>query len=142
VRPVLGGVSLCLLLFLAWRYLAAAWRGLAAHRRGEPAARPGTLDSTRAGYFLGFGLALSSPWNLAFWLAVLGHHEGPAATLGSSLLLALAVVTAATTWTLVLSTAAKLGARFATPLWDVGTRAATGIVLLAFAALLVRKLVG
>jgi len=142
VRPVLGAVSLTLLLFLAWRYLAGAWRGLAAFRRGDPVTRPGALDSTRAGYFLGFGLALSSPWNLAFWLAVLGHHEGPAATLGSSLLLALAVVTAATTWTLVLSTAVQLGARFATPLWDVGTRAATGLVLLAFAALLLRKLLG
>lgn len=142
VRPALGALSLGLLLYLAWRYLAGAWRGFAAHRRGESPSRPGALDSTRAGFFLGLGLALSSPWNLAFWLAVLGHHEGPAATLGSSLLLAVAVVTAATTWTLVLSTAVQLGARFATPLWDVGTRAATGIVLLGFAALLFRRLLG
>jgi len=134
VGPVLATLSLALLLFLAWTYLTGALRSWRRARHGEPtpAARP--LDSTRGGFLLGFGMALSSPWNLAFWLAVIGQQATTPLTLGRSLLLASAVVAAAGLWTLFLAGAARLGARFATPAWDIATRLATGLLMLYFAA--------
>lgn len=134
VRPLLAGLSLLLLLFLAWTYLAGALKTWRRARRGGdvPAARP--LDGTRGGFVLGFGMALSSPWNMAFWLAVIGQQATTPLALGRSLLLASAVVVAAALWTLFLAGAARLGARFATPAWDVATRLATGLLMLYFAA--------
>jgi len=142
VRPLLAGVSLALLVFLAWTYLAAAlgtWRRI---RSGEapPAAR--SLDSARAGFFLGLGLALSSPWNLAFWLAVIGQQATRPLSFGRSLLLAAAVVAAAGLWTIFLAAAARLGARVATPSWDVATRLATGLLMLFFAIRLALRIAG
>jgi threonine/homoserine/homoserine lactone efflux protein len=141
VRPALAAVSLALLLFLAWTFLAGAWRGWTRHRRGEsePAAG-GALDGARGGFLLGLGMALSSPWNIAFWLAVIGQQAQGALPLARSLALAAAVVAAAALWGLVLCTAVRLGARFATPAWEVGTRAATGLLMLFFAARLVLAL--
>ena len=143
VRPALAAVSLALLLFLAWTFRSGAWRGWLRHRRGEaePAA-DGALDGARGGFLLGLGMALSSPWNIAFWLAVIGQQAQGALPLARSLALAAAVVTAAALWGLVLCTAVRLGARFATPAWEVGTRAATGLLMLFFAARLVLALLG
>lgn len=135
VRPLLGVTSIVLLLVLARTFLRGA-------REARRAAKEGTtlpvrpLDSTRGGYLLGFGLALSSPWNIAFWLAVTGQQAtGGAMTLPQSLLLAASVVVGASLWGLVLCTAVRSGARFATPAWEVGTQAATGLVMLVFAAI-------
>ena len=139
VRPVLGAVSLVLLLFLAWTFLAGAWRGWLQHRAGEPAPAPGRLDTTHGGYLVGLTMALSSPFNLAFWLAVIGQQASGALSLERSLVLAAAVVTAATAWSLVLCTGVRLGARFATPAWEIGTRAATGLLMLGFAARLAAR---
>jgi threonine/homoserine/homoserine lactone efflux protein len=149
VRPALGAVSLALLLLLAWSFLAGAWRSWRRHRRGEPEPAGGAFDSARGGYLLGFTMALASPWNIAFWLAVMGgaqqgQHAAAAGALdfGRSLLLAVAVVGAAACWGLILCTGVRLGARFATPLWEIGTRAATGVLMLLFAGLLVHRLLG
>jgi threonine/homoserine/homoserine lactone efflux protein len=83
---------------------------------------------------------LSSPWNIAFWLAVIGQQAGETLSIGRSLVLAGAVVVAASTWSLVLSASVRLGARFATPLWEIGTRAATGALMLFFAVRLAWRL--
>jgi threonine/homoserine/homoserine lactone efflux protein len=139
VRPALGGISLALLLFLAWSFLAGAWKSW--RRRGSSEPPPaGRLESAHGGFWLGLTMALSSPWNLAFWLAVIGQQAGATLDLERSLVLALSVVAAAVAWTLVLCTSVQLGARFATPAWEIATRAATGLLMLFFAARLLARL--
>lgn len=133
VRPVLGVVSLALLVVLAWTFLRGAAREYGHFRRGEQFDTPTALDSTRGGFLLGLTLALSSPWNIAFWLAVIGQQSGASLALAPSLILATAVVVAAVSWSFVLCGAVRAGARFATPLWQIGTRAATGALMLWFA---------
>jgi threonine/homoserine/homoserine lactone efflux protein len=138
VRAVLGGVSVLLLLLLAWIFARSAWRAWQAQRApADAAAAPASaarLQSARGGYVLGFGMALTSPWNIAFWLAVIGSQAvGATPNLTSSLLLAAAVVAGAASWGTVLCAALSLGARFATPAWQIGTSAATAALMLYFA---------
>jgi hypothetical protein len=71
---------------------------------------------------------------------VIGQQAQGALPLARSLALAAAVVAAAAFWGLVLCSAVRLGARFATPAWEVGTRAATGALMLFFAVRLVLAL--
>ena len=141
VRPALGGLSLVLLIFLSWTFLRGAWREWQHFRRNEPFDRPASLDSAKGGFLLGLTLALTSPWNIAFWLAVIGPQGGESLSFGRSLILAGAVVLAASAWTVVLAASVRLGARFATPLWEIGTRAATGALMLYFAVRLALRLV-
>ena len=54
-------------------------RGAALPARATRAPAPGRFDSSRAGYVLGLGMALTSPWNVAFWLAVMGRPGAGAA---------------------------------------------------------------
>jgi hypothetical protein len=49
------------------------------------------------------------------------------------LLLGLAAVAGAATWSLGLCTAVGWGARYATPTWDLCARGATGLLMLGFA---------
>jgi threonine/homoserine/homoserine lactone efflux protein len=141
VRPALAAISLTLLLYLAWSFLSGAaksWRRL---RAGHPPEVSGSrLETTRGGYLLGLSMALSSPWNIAFWLAVIGRQAGATLAFGNSLLLACAVVTAAAVWGLCLCGAVRAGARFATPAWEIGTRGATGLLMLFFAVQLLLRL--
>ena len=134
VKIAMVAISTVLLLVLCWMFLRGAVRAWKAWRAGVPLAEKRALDSTRGGYFLGLTMALSSPWNVAFWIAVVGNSQsGEALTLGGSLVVAICVVLAACTWGLVLCTAVRMGARFATPLWDAITQGATGVLMLAFA---------
>jgi threonine/homoserine/homoserine lactone efflux protein len=138
VRVALGGVSVLLLLLLAWIFARSAWRALLAQRPAADAiaapAPVARLQSPGGGYVLGFGMALTSPWNIAFWLAVIGSQAaGATPNLASSLLLASAVVAGAASWGMVLCTALSFGARFATPAWQIGTSAATAALMLYFA---------
>ncbi len=143
VRSALGLVSLVLLLALARLFLRGALLAWRTARLGQaPAPAASRFDSARGGYFLGLTMALSSPWNIAFWLAVIGQQAGGTLGFASSLLLATAVVTAAATWGLVLCTAVRMGARFATPAWEVVTQGLTGLLMLYFAARLVLRLAG
>jgi arginine exporter protein ArgO len=77
---------------------------------------------------------------LGFWFALVGG-QGAAqyqATFLSSLTLAVAVVSGAIAWTIVLCTALKLGARiFARPAWQVGTQVVSALVMFGFAVRLV-----
>ena len=140
IRMLLGAISLVLLVFLGCTYAVSAWRTARAGRdsgtvRAAALAKTGQR-SIAGGYTLGFMLAITSPWNIGFWLAVIGGQQNGniGGTLGNSLALASAVVLGAVTWTLVLSFAVKAGARvFARPAWQIGTQLLTAATMLAFA---------
>lgn len=135
----LGVVSFLLLLFLAFNFARGAWR---AYRAARPdlGAASAPQSSLSRGYFLGLILALTSPWNVGFWFAIVGG-QGAAqkqTTFVNSLTLAGAVVSGAVAWTIVLCAALKLGARvFAKPAWLIGTQVVSALVMLFFAARLV-----
>jgi threonine/homoserine/homoserine lactone efflux protein len=145
VRIVLGGVSIVLLFLLAAMFGRNAWRSAHAIRLGDAldertnAARP----KKYGGYFLGLTIALSSPWNFGFWLAVIGGQQTVTRepTLQNSLAFAGAVVLGAVAWTLIFSMAIKQGARiFARPAWQAATQAITCLLMLFFAIRLLLKL--
>lgn len=133
VRRVLAIVSLILLLFLAFMFAKSAWRIFQTHRsQAEPAPSQG---AKRGGLLLGFLMAVTSPWNLGFWLAVVGSQSIGSGSLPQSVALAAAVVLGALIWTLVLCIAVKLGARiFSRPEWQILTQAVTAVVMVVFAA--------
>ena len=140
VERVLGVVSLCLLLALAATFLRAAWQSARALRRGAPLPEPRRLQSARGGYLLGLGLALSSPWNIAFWFAVIGAQAGTTHGVGGSLCVAAGVVSGACLWGFVLCSMVRWGARFATPVWHLVTQGVTGLLMLGFAVRLALRL--
>lgn len=141
VQFFLAVVSFVLLLVLAATFTRHALRGWRMLRSGETIVRPPTaLDTGRGGYLLGLGMALSSPWNIAFWLAVIGQQAGATLSIPSSLVLAVGVVVGAAIWGLVLCTALRLGARFASPAWEVATNAATALLMVYFAVQLARRM--
>jgi threonine/homoserine/homoserine lactone efflux protein len=138
----LGAVSLSLLLFLAFTFARGAWRTAHAQAKAKAEGAPSRLQqsSLSRGYFLGLVLALTSPWNIGFWLAVIGSQGAVAQNAGflNSLTLATAVVSGAIVWGIVLCTALKMGARvFARPSWQIATQILTALVMLFFAARLV-----
>ena len=134
VRPALGVLSVGLLLFLAWTFGHGAWAAWRAS--GQPAAATPArrFDSARGGYLLGLSLALTSPWNIAFWLAVIGSQAGGEHLgLPASLTVAVGVILAAALYSGLFCTAVRMGARFATPAWHVVTQGATALLMLYFA---------
>jgi threonine/homoserine/homoserine lactone efflux protein len=140
VSVALAAISFILLIVLAVTFTRNALRGWRALQAGEVIARPATpLDSSRGGYLLGIGMALSSPWNMAFWLAVVGQQAGAVLGITSSLLLAASVVAGAAIWGFFLCTAVRLGARFASPRWEIATNALTALLMVYFALQLVLK---
>lgn len=142
-RQALGYLSTALLLLLAAVYLRGAWQGLAAWREGRAPTLAGRFDGTRGGYLLGLGLALSSPWNIAFWLAVIGRpgtlEGGPAA----ALVVAGAVLLGTNLWVALLCAAVVLlRLRFQSAAWEVVAKGVTGLLMLAFALDGVRRVAG
>jgi threonine/homoserine/homoserine lactone efflux protein len=128
-----AAISFVLLLVLAVTFTRnlRGWRALQA---GQEIARPATrLDGSRGGYLLGIGMALSSPWNIAFWLAVVGQQARVELGLASTFLFAASVVAGAAIWGFFLCTAVRLGARFASPRWEIATNALTALLMLYFA---------
>lgn len=133
-RAILGLLSTALLLLLAAFFLIGAWRGIRHWRAGAPLP-PGRFESARGGYFLGLTMALSSPWNIAFWLAVLGRSETVQGGLAATFTVAGAVILGAAFWCLMLSASVVvLRVRFAGALWEVVAKGATGLVMLCFGA--------
>ena len=131
-RAVMGTVSVALLLVLAALFLRGAWRSLGA----PPAvtAAPSRFDSRRASYLLGATMALTSPWNLAFWLAAVGRPEMTRFGLPAMLVVVAAVIAGALTWGVLWSGAVLLLRRRAAGRgWSVGVKAATGALMLYFA---------
>jgi len=145
VRLVLGVVSFILLLLLAAMFARNAWRS--AHASISPDSvsedRNVPVRNKYGGYFLGLMIALTSPWNLGFWLAVIGGQQSVTrdASFQNSLAFAVSVVLGAVAWTLIFSLAIKHGARiFARPGWQVATQAITSLLMLFFAAKLLLTL--
>jgi threonine/homoserine/homoserine lactone efflux protein len=140
---LLSSLSVVLLLALAAVFLTGAVRSWAAWRAGVPADSPRAFDSGRAGYALGLGLAVSSPWNIAFWLAVIGRAEAMDAGIVGGFVVAAAVILAAVAWVLILSgLVVLLRLRFASALWEVVAKGATGLLMLYFALDAARRLLG
>ncbi len=145
VRLILGGISLVLLLFLAFVFARGAWRTARDHRLPEGPATEKIAPSKRRGlpgYLLGLTLALTSPWNIGFWLAVIGSQSGNlGGSFAHSVFLATSVVLGAISWGCVLATAVHLGARiFSRPGWQIATQALTALVMIYFAFRLVWQL--
>ena len=146
VRTGLGVLSVGLLLFLAWTFGRGAWQAWETNRApGQPdAAVPARrFDSTHGSFLLGLTLALTSPWNITFWLGVIGSQASDR-TLGlsASMTVAVAVVAGAATWSFVLCATARMGAKFATPAWQIVTQGATSALMLFFVVRTVLRLTG
>jgi threonine/homoserine/homoserine lactone efflux protein len=140
-HQALAFLSTALLAVLAAIYLHGAWQGALAWRADRIAALPERLGGGGAGYALGLGLALSSPWNIAFWLAVIGRPETLQAGPVGALVVAAAVLLATNLWVLLLTSAVVLLRwRFQSALWQVVAKGATGLLMLAFAIDGVRRL--
>lgn len=147
VRLLLGTVSLILLAILAITFAGSAWKTFHDQKNQEEENLSGSKapGSTRArrSYLLGLMFTLSSPWNIGFWLAVVGSQQSMAGprTFLDSLTLAGAVVMGALVWTIVLCTAVRSGARiFARPVWQGWTQLLTAVVMIYFALKLARQI--
>ena len=91
-------------------------------------------SARRGGFLLGLFVVLMSPWNVGFWLAVIGSQPAQNASVRQSLAIASAVVLGAVTWTVVLCMAVKFGAHlFSHPNWQIATEAITAAIMLWFA---------
>ncbi len=131
LRLALGVLSVVLLLVLAGVFLRGAWRELRA-AAPPPAAR---FDGTRASFLLGLTMALTSPWNVAFWLAAMGRPEMAHSGLSALLLMVAAVIAGALSWGVLWSGAVVvLRRRAAGRAWSVAVKALTGALMLYFAA--------
>jgi threonine/homoserine/homoserine lactone efflux protein len=139
-RVVLGIASTALLLALAVIFLRGAWREWGADRSAPTA--PGRFDSTRAGYGLGLSMSLTSPWNIGFWIAVMGRPELAGRGILDSLVVAGAVMAGALSWCLVVASAVTLlSVRADTHWWEIIAKGATGFLMLGFAVRGVVRLV-
>jgi threonine/homoserine/homoserine lactone efflux protein len=144
-RLALGILSVLLLLALAVLFLRGALRRLVARRRGEEATAVshGRFEGTRAGYLLGLTMALGSPWNVAFWLAVIGRPETAQKGVAASLIVAAAVILGAAAWCLLFCSAVVLlRLRFQSLAWEVAAQGLTGLLMLYFAIRSIVRLAG
>jgi threonine/homoserine/homoserine lactone efflux protein len=131
-RAALAWLSTALLFALAAVFLAGAWRE--ARNRAADAAPTPAAPGIRGSYFLGLAMALTSPWNLAFWLAVIGSASSQRHGIAGALIIAASVVLGAASWCLVLCTATtRLRLRFSGAAWALIARSATGLIMLGFA---------
>ncbi|HYC25349.1 MAG TPA: LysE family transporter [Roseiarcus sp.] len=135
-RQAMGVVSIALLIALCVFFLFSAWRALNDKAMTSPA--PSRFDNRRAGFLLGAGMALTSPWNVAFWLAAMGRPELTGYGLGALLTMAAAVIAGAMTWGVLWSGSVVLlhrrvdagaGARW----WTFGVDIATALLMAYFA---------
>jgi len=131
---LLAGVSTLALLLLAGLYLRGAWHGVALWRAGAAAPAPPPFERARGGYLLGLSLALASPWNIAFWLAVVGRPETLQAGPAGAVIVALAVLLGTNAWVVLLTiVVARLRRHAAGAAWDTLAKGATGLLMLYFA---------
>lgn len=133
VQAVLGPLSVAVLAGLGALFLSGAVRYARAVKAGAPPEEAPALDSRKAGLALGFTMAVTSPFNIAFWAGMIGRGTVDGLAGGTALLFALSVVVGALTWCLVLCLAVRAGARKPSPRWEIGTRLAAGVLMLAFA---------
>lgn len=135
LEGLLAGTSAVLLFWLGVRFLRS---GLQTWRLQQKPLRVAPVDSSRGGFFLGLALALSSPWNLAFWLGVLGQGDGSLRS-GGALAVASGVVVAAALWSFFWSALVRLLGRGLGFRWAVASQLLTGLVMLWFAGQAIRK---
>jgi len=134
-RLALGVASTGLMLALAAFFLAGAWRGWRERGQTRSEAQPARGQARRASYFLGLAMALTSPWNFAFWLAVVGRPEIQSFGFSGTLVVAASVVSGAASWCLGFCfITARLGMRLDGAAWNVIAKGVTGCLLLGFAA--------
>lgn len=142
MQTTMGIVSIFLLLALAFTFLRGAW--LAATEVEAATSNPSRFDSSHASFLLGFTMALTSPWNVAFWLATIGRPE--ITQFGRTALAAviLGVILGALAWGLVWSaTTIALRRRVdseAAQWWTVAAKGITGGLMLWFAIASMRAL--
>jgi len=138
-RTGMGVVSIALLLALSILFLRGSWRAFA---RGDAPA-PGAdaqarFASARGGFGLGAAMALTSPWNVAFWLAAMGRPELTGASPGALLIVAAAVIAGALTWGVLWAISNAVLHRslegWAKRWWTIFVDLATGLLMLYFAA--------
>jgi threonine/homoserine/homoserine lactone efflux protein len=144
-RAVMGFVSVALLIALSFVFLRGAWRALKAPRAAV--AEPPRFDSRRAGFLLGAGMALTSPWNVAFWLAAIGRPEMAGYRLTELLTMAAAVLAGALTWGIIWASSVTLigrraGSGDSARWWTFGVDLATGALMAAFAVRSALRLIG
>jgi threonine/homoserine/homoserine lactone efflux protein len=137
-RVAMGLVSVALLLALAFLFLRGAWRALARGDGPHPTLEaPKKLASAHGGFGLGAAMALTSPWNVAFWLAAMGRPELAGARAGSLLIMAAAVIAGALTWGVIWAASNALLHRGleggAKRWWTIFVDLATGLLMLYFA---------
>jgi threonine/homoserine/homoserine lactone efflux protein len=140
-RFAMGTVSVALLLVLAFMFLRGAWRSLRPNAGAAPQAA--RFASRRASYLLGATMALTSPWNLAFWLAAIGRPEFSRYGTAALLVVVAAVIAGALAWGLIWSGSVVLLHRRAGGdgrWWDVGVKTLTGALMLYFAVTSARDL--
>jgi threonine/homoserine/homoserine lactone efflux protein len=138
MQLVLGIVSVGLLLTLAFIFLRGAWRSFAGVQ-----ASPARFEGGRAGFVLGITLALTSPWNIAFWLAVIGRPEIAQQGLQNILVVIAGVIAAALLWGFAWSAVVLLLRRTASGrAWEVGVKTLTGLLMLYFAVTSIWRLLG
>ena len=135
-RAIMGVVSVALLVALSFVFLRGAWRALRGPR--PVAADSPRFNSRRAGFLLGAGMALTSPWNVAFWLAAIGRPEMSGYRLAELLAMAAAVLAGALTWGIIWSGSVTVLRRRANSgnsgrWWAFGVDFATGALMAAFA---------
>lgn len=99
-QQVMGIISVALLAFLMLTFLRrarAAWSGITTQGEGP------RFDSAKASYLLGATMALTSPWNVTFWLAAVGRPGMTGLGLPALLLTVAAIIAGAAAWGLVWS---------------------------------------
>ena len=139
MRTAMGTLSVALLLLLAFMFLRGAWR---AWRAPAATQAPSRFDSRRASFLLGATMALTGPWNVAFWLAVVGRPEMAGYGAAALLTMVAAVIAGALAWgalwsgiVVVLRRRAGGGRG-----WTVAVQALTGALMLYFAVASARRL--
>lgn len=137
-RAVMGALSVALLLALAVLFLRGAWRAWRESPAVEADPRaPPRFDGLPASFALGATMALTSPWNVAFWLAAMGRPELAGADAAHLLTLAAGVLAGAATWGLVWASATSLAHKGleggAKRWWTILVDAATALLMLYFA---------
>ena len=134
-RETLALVSIALLLVLAAVFFRAAWLAWR-NRATSPMPAEGASPPRRrhGGFLLGLGMALSSPWNIAFWLAVIGRPQSQLYGVFGGLVIASSVILGAGSWCLIFAAAtARVRRQFGGPLWQIGATVLTGLLMFAFA---------